>query len=194
MEDIQKYYENTENALPHLMVKKFINMNIKPKNAIDLGCGAGRDTIYLIKNGWKVLSIDKEDNREIIASKLDNEEIEMFDFRCLNFENIELEKNNLLVANFSIPFCNKGYFNDFWNKISNSIFKDGYFVGNFFGLNDSWAKTKKEMVFLSKDQVLKLFKDSFKIIEFNEVDKNGKTGLGKMKHWHIYNVIAKKII
>ena len=30
MGDIQKYYENTENALPHPMVKKFINMNIKP--------------------------------------------------------------------------------------------------------------------------------------------------------------------
>ena len=31
MGDIQKYYENTENALPHPMVKKFINMNSNPK-------------------------------------------------------------------------------------------------------------------------------------------------------------------
>lgn len=31
MEDIQKYYENTENALPHLMVKKFINMILNQK-------------------------------------------------------------------------------------------------------------------------------------------------------------------
>ena len=48
------------------------------------------------------------------------------------------------------------------------------------------------MVFLTKEQVLSLFKDIFEIIEFNEVEKNGKTGLGKIKHWHIYNVIAKK--
>ena len=48
------------------------------------------------------------------------------------------------------------------------------------------------MVFLTKEQVLSLFKDRFEIIEFNEVEKNGKTGLGKIKHWHIYNVIAKK--
>lgn len=34
MDDIQKYYENTKNALPHPMVKKFINMNIKTENAI----------------------------------------------------------------------------------------------------------------------------------------------------------------
>lgn len=49
------------------------------------------------------------------------------------------------------------------------------------------------MVFLSKEQVLELFNGLFKVVEFNEVEKNGKTGLGKMKHWHIYNVIAKKM-
>ena len=36
------------------------------------------------------------------------------------------------------------------------------------------------MVFLTKEQVLSLFKDTFEIIEFNEVEKNGETGLGKM--------------
>ena len=41
---------------------------------------------------------------------------------------------------------------------------------------------------LSREQVL----DLFEIIEFNEIEKDGKTGLGKMKYWHIYNVIAKK--
>ena len=70
--------------------------------------------------------------------------------------------------------------------------KNGYFVGNFFGLNDSWAKIKKEMVFLSKEQILDLFKNSFEIIYFNEIEKDGKTGLGNLKHWHVYNVIAKK--
>ena len=65
-------------------------------------------------------------------------------------------------------------------------------MGNFCGLNDSWTKIKKEMVFLSKEQILDLFKNSFEIIHFNEIEKDEKTGLGKMKHWHIYNVIAKK--
>lgn len=65
-------------------------------------------------------------------------------------------------------------------------------MGNFFGLNDSWTKIKEQMVFLSKEQVLDLFKGSFEIIQFNEIEKDGKTGLGKMKHWHIYNIIAKK--
>ena len=63
------------------------------------------------------------------VKKLNNglSEIERFNFKCQNFENIELEKNNLLVANFSIPFCNRNYFNDFWNKISNSILEERIF-------------------------------------------------------------------
>ena len=48
------------------------------------------------------------------------------------------------------------------------------------------------MVFLTKKQVLSLFKESFNIVYFGEIERDGKTGLGKMKHWHIYNVIAKK--
>ena len=178
MENIKKYYENTKDACPHFTTKQFIKMNIAPKNAIDLGCGAGRDTVFLIKNGWNVLAIDKE-------------ELKKFRFYKSNFEDLKLENNSLVVANFSIPFCDKNYFLKFWDNITNSILKDGYFVGNFFGLNDSWVELKNNMVFLSKDQVIDLFND-FEIISFKEIEKDALTGLNKMKHWHIFNVIAKK--
>ena len=132
MDDIQKYYENTKNALPHPMVKKFVNMNIKTENAIDLGCGTGSDTVYLIKNGWNVLAIDKEDTEQFISSKLNNEEIKRFRFDSQNFETIQLERTKLLVANFSIPFCKKDCFNQFWNKIVDSILKERIFCRKFF--------------------------------------------------------------
>ena len=109
-------------------------MNIKPTNAIDLGCGAGRDTIYLIKNGWNVLAIDREDTKEIISRKLDKDELEKFRFDSQSFENIELEKTNLVVANFCIPFCNKQFFNEFWNKVTDSILKERIFCGKLFWL------------------------------------------------------------
>ena len=66
----------------------------------------------------------------------------------------------------------------------------GYFVGNFFGINDEW-RNNKTMLFLDKQHVLELFK-KFEIIEFQEIEKDTKTGLGKMKHWNIFDVIAKK--
>ena len=192
MNNIEKYYSNTKNAKPNYTVKRFIELKIKPGNAIEIGCGAGRDTVYLIKNGWKVLAIDNEDVESIITNKLSKEELKQFKFVKQKFEDIELENNNLVVANFSLPFCDKNNFKEFWDKINDSILKDGYFVGNFFGNKDEWKNTKGEMTFLTKEQVIEMFKD-FKIIELQEIEKDGLTGLGKMKHWHIFNVIAKKI-
>ena len=191
MKKIEKYYESTADANPNYIVKKFIELKIEPGNAVELGCGAGRDTVCLIKNGWNVLAIDRENVESRIVAKLSEEELKQFKFSKQKFEYIELEKNNLVVSNFSLPFCNKNNFKELWNKINDSILKDGYFVGNFFGNNDEWKSTKEEMTFLTKEQVIELFKD-FEIIEFKEVEKDGTTGLGKMKHWHIFNVIAKK--
>lgn len=47
------------------------------------------------------------------------------------------------------------------------------------------------MVFLSKEQVLNLFNE-FEIIEFKENERDGETALGKIKHWHTFDIIAKK--
>lgn len=38
------------------------------------------------------------------------------------------------------------------------------------------------MTFLSKERVTDLFKE-FEIINFKEVEKDGLTGMGKIKHW-----------
>lgn len=189
--NIEKYYDNTENEMPNYTVKKFIELNVEPGNAVELGCGAGRDTVYLIRNGWNVLAIDREDVETRIVSKLLVEELEQFEFFKQRFEDIELENSNLVVANFSLPFCNKNNFKELWAKINHSILKDGYFVGNFLGDKDEWKIAKEKMTFLTKDQVMELFRN-FDIVEFKEVEKDGLTGLGKMKHWHIFNVIAKK--
>ena len=190
MRSIEKYYDNTKNAEPNYIVKEFIKLNVRPGNAVELGCGAGRDTVYLIKNGWNVLAIDKENVKSRIVEKLSKDELKKFKFSKQKFECIELEKNDLIVSNFSLSFCNKNDFEKLWNKIRNSILNNGYFVGNFFGNNDEWKNIKEEMTFLTKRQTIQLFKD-FEIIKFKEVEKDGLTGSGKIKHCHIFNVIAK---
>lgn len=132
MRNIEKYYENTKNALPHENIKEFIKISNKPGKAIDLGCGTGRDTVFLIKNGWKVFAIDREDNMQMISNKLKPEELNRFKFISQSFEKIELEENNLVVANFSLPFCRKEYFNELWEKIVQSISTGRLFCWKLF--------------------------------------------------------------
>ncbi len=70
---------------------------------------------------------------------------------------------------------------------------NGYFVGNFFGKKDTWAKTKENLVFLAEQEVKALF-CNFELIQFNEIEKNATIASGEEKHWHIYDIIAKKKI
>ncbi len=188
----EKYYDNTESNMPRKNVKYFIeNMKIQPGKAIDIGCGAGNDTVYLIKNGWSVTSIDKENVEERISKRLNKEELTRFNFQKQELETIKLRMSDLIIANYSLSFCNKQEFNKMWKTIEENIVQEGYFVGNFFGINDSWSKYKFNMTFFTKNQVMDLFKE-FEIIKFDEIGKDALTGLGKMKHWHIFNVIAKR--
>lgn len=140
MKNIEKYYDNTESCSPRKNVKYFVEeIREKPKKAIELGCGAGNDTVYLIKNNWKVLAIDREDVEKRIRKRLKQEELERFRFQKQNFENVALEENNLLVANFCLPFCDKNKFEELWDKISKSILPKRIFCRKLF-----WNKRRME--------------------------------------------------
>ena len=60
----ETYYRNLKESEKDFlndmwMIKyKDIICNINNKNAIDLGCGLGQDSIWLMKNGFNVISCD----------------------------------------------------------------------------------------------------------------------------------------
>lgn len=80
-----------------------------------------------------------------------------------------------------------------WREICLNINNNGFFVENFFGINDEWNTKDDKRTFLSKEDVIKLFSD-FEILEIQEIEKNKPTAEGKMKHWHTIEIIAKKIV
>ena len=71
MQNWIQYYDKTKKEYPRNNVKFLIDsLNFKPTDAIDLGCGQGNDTVYLINNDFKVLGIDKENVEDIIRARL----------------------------------------------------------------------------------------------------------------------------
>lgn len=189
--NISEYYKKTENYNAHKNVINFLNLNVLPSDAIDLGCGAGRDTIALIKKGWNVLAIDKEDTEEIIRKHLTDEEQKKMKFLNAKFGRMDIPKTKLIVANYSLSFSKRELFNEIWKKIDDSIIKGGYFVGTLFGKNDSWAKGKNDMTFFDTNNINEMFKE-YKILKYEEIEKDKKTALGQDKHWHIFDITAIK--
>lgn len=192
MQNWIQYYDKTKKEYPRNNVKFLIDsLNFKPTDAIDLGCGQGNDTVYLINNDFRVLGIDKENVEEIIRERLSQDKQKYFQFKKQKLEYLKIPNTDLIIANFSLSFCKKEYFKSMWQKIVESINLNGYFVGTIFGINDSWNKKYRDMSFFDKEDVKRLF-NKFKIIVFEEIENDKPTALGEEKHWHFYNIIAQK--
>ena len=118
----EPYYKHTKGLKPHENVIEFLEKDIKPRQAIDLGCGAGRDTIALLKSGWRVLAIDREEKAKgHILEQVKKNDFSRFRFKQADFRHVELGKVDLIVSNLTLSFCPKSDFSTLWNKISNSI-------------------------------------------------------------------------
>ena len=166
MLNANKYYEKTEVNRPSPLLKKFFmygyNKQLSGNIAIDLGCGAGNDTVELINNGFIVTAIDSEVGvKEILQRRIsDSEKLNVI---INDFSKINLPKADLINANMSLFFV-KDNFNTFIENMIKSINKNGFFIGNFLGKEDDWVNDKTTV---EKEKLLVSFKD-FKIFYFSE--------------------------
>ena len=193
MKNSEEYYNKTKGNKPSGLLKTFFFMNfdkeLKGKTAIDLGAGAGNDAKYLLEKGFKVTCIDKEEkSKEIIMSQItQNENLK---FVLQEFENLKLDKVDLIYSCFSLHFCNPEKFDSLMYEITENIKSNGFFVGNFLGEEDGWYGNDT-MTFLSKEKVLDYFKD-FEIKYYAEKKYVKETVIGDKKNWHVFEIMAMK--
>ena len=186
-----EYYKKTMNNPPSSLIRLFFdkkyNLKVVGNTAIDLGCGAGNDTAFLLEKGYKVIAIDQEEQvGEIIKNRnLNKENLELI---IADFTKIKIPMADLIFENFSLDFV-KDNFSEFIKKVLKSIKQNGFFVGNFLGEEDDWKANGRTTV--EKDELMNSFKD-LKMFYFSEEKYYQDTASGKNKFWHVYTVIAQK--
>lgn len=186
MKDWTNYQNKTYGDDACKLIIDFLD-KYKVDSAIDLGCGSGNETVYMVKNGIKVLAIDRQLNQDFILNRLSDSEKQLISFKESSFEDVELPKTKLLTAFFSIPFCNPNNFDELWTKIYNSIEDNGYFVGQVFGDRDAWNVVESINTF-SIDKVKEYLKN-YNIIKLEEIEYVRESD---DKKWHFYDIIAQK--
>lgn len=186
MKDWTNYQNKTYGDDACKLIIDFLD-KYKVDSAIDLGCGSGNETIYMVKNGIKVLAIDRQLNQDFILNRLSDSEKQLISFKESSFEDVELPKTKLLTVFFSIPFCNPNNFDELWTKIYNSIEDNGYFVGQLFGDRDAWNVAESINTF-SIDKVKEYLKN-YNIIKLEEIEYVRESD---NKKWHFYDIIAQK--
>jgi tellurite methyltransferase len=159
--------------------------------AVDLGCGDGRDTVELLRRGWRVVAIDSEpeaiDRLRTRTADLADAALETL---VALFEDATWPAADLVNAGFSLPFCPPEHFEGVWERVRGSIQRNGRFSGQLFGDRDEWVG-EKELTFHPRATAIALFED-FVLERFEEVDEDGRTATGEPKHWHVYHVVARR--
>lgn len=192
----EDYFRAIEGRVVHPLLLDALNLfaeeiHDSPRFAIDLGCGDGTETAWLLEQGWDVLAVDGDPKAiKYLMKKVRPDQLGRLQTQIAKFEDMLLAPADLIHAAFSLPFCSPEHFDHFWNKIVKAVKPNGRVAVQFFGPNDSWAVDNPEMSFHSAEHINNMF-DVFEIESFSEVDEAGQSTTGP-KHWHIFEVIARK--
>jgi SAM-dependent methyltransferase len=160
--------------------------------AIDLGCGAGADTREMLRRGWRVLAIDREADaiQRVLAGMPHGAEARLQTWLAAFEDLTSLPECDLVNASYSLPFCPPANFEGLWRCIVSAIRPRGRFSGTLFGDHDGWVGTDS-MTFHSQDNVDALMRP-FHVEMLIEEDRDVSTALGQTKHWHTFQIVARK--
>lgn len=192
----QLYYDRSMDVdvYPHLKLALEILDPALPREAVDVGCGAGRDALFLIERGFRVYAYDKSDEAIARLSEQGRAHLNQKLFpQVSHFEAFDYPSVSLVSACSSLFFCSPAVFSQAWMNITESLLAGGVFCGHFMGPNDSWAKMGRgDLTVHSLAELKALLQGRFNIIDLYEHDAPGMTLIGRQKHWHTYSVVARK--
>ncbi len=162
-----------------------------PRLAIDLGCGEGRDTIELLRRGWRVLAIDDHADAFVhLAPRVRPEDAPRLETRVAGFQRTPLPSADLVNASYALPFCEPADFPVLWDRIVQSIRPGGRFAGQLFGDRDAWAALPGRS-HQTEDHARSLL-DSFDVEQFRIEENDSPSTTGPVKHWHVFHIVARK--
>lgn len=161
--------------------------------AVDLGCGEGRDTLEMLRRGWRVVAIDGHESAFDWMKKrpglLEHPDLEA---RLDSFETCSIPECLLLNASFSLPFCHPDAFDALWTVIRAAIRPGGRFAGQLFGERDSWAALP-DRSHHTRVQVERLLL-GLDVEYFQEEESDSKDAQGVDKHWHVFHIVARRAV
>ena len=182
----RRYYEaNSERKVSPLLLEALQLGEFK--TALELGCGAGVDAKEIAGQGIKLTAVDI--NPEVKEFLKDTSNINVI---ISSFEEFDFGKYDVIYSSGSLPFMKRSDFFNVLEKIKEALYPGGVFAARFWGANDDWNKPGREdgATFATVEEIKEVFKD-LEEVKFEEKEKDGKTALGKQKHWHIIDVIYR---
>ncbi|PSW21895.1 SAM-dependent methyltransferase [Photobacterium sanctipauli] len=171
---------------------EFLGSRSGKKVAVDIACGTGRDTLYLLENGYQVYAFDNDIPRLETLSQHpltgDNPDL---DIQISSFAEYEFPRANLINASACLFFSTETDFNILWNNIQNSLCHDGIFCGHFLG-NETLEENEQLPILTHSQRELEHLLNEYYIISWKKKQEYSAHLTGKKRLWLIHTIIAMK--
>ncbi len=184
-----KDFYNITKDRPHWpLLEQAVSLLARREKTLDLGCGAGRDTRYLLEQGFYVTAVDSNPHAIALLADFPQDHLRAVQS---SFDDFEFETYDLVNAHFALPFVPEEHFHEVFGRVKRALNAGGIFVGQFFGVNDEWNTPENRMTFFTREQAEDELK-GLKVVEFREEDVDSHVADGTPKHWHVFHIIAQK--
>lgn len=97
----ENFYEDRKRDIPFFKVKgpdenlvEYFSKGLSPKRVLELGCGPGRNSIYMAKQGCSVNAIDISEKAIMWAKERANEEGLNINFHCVSIFDFEFDSHS----------------------------------------------------------------------------------------------------
>lgn len=167
------------------LVQLIESEQVKPCKALDLGCGLGRNSIYLAKLGFEVTAVDLSPDAITKANRLAVEADVDIDYRAIDLlEDLDgIDEQFEFIIEWNVlhhiyPQNRKKYA----QAVEKLLAKDGKYLSvcfsednTNFGGEGKYRETKlsTQIYFSSEQEIRELFDPHFKILELKTISVQG---------------------
>jgi len=144
-----------------------------PLSAVDLGCGAGRDTRELLRAGWRVLAVDREEGAIAAVEAATEPHLRAaLEVRVADLADVDVPPCDLVNASLSLPFLPPDAFWATWERILAALPVGGRFAAMLF---------------------VRARLGSFQIEHWVDSEEDTTTALGEPHHFHLVELVARRL-
>jgi SAM-dependent methyltransferase len=159
--------------------------------AVDLGCGAGRDARALLRAGWRVLAVDREQAAiDALLAATPPGDRGRLETRVADIAGFPIPACDLVNANLSLQFLDRRAYAAAWAAIRGALVPGGRVAAMVFGDRDE-AASDPAMTCPSPRSIRARVR-RFDVECWTEREEDGQTALGEPHHIHLVEFVARR--
>lgn len=159
-----KKYKETPSLLKSREVSKKLSdilKEVKGKKALEIACGAGRNSIYLAQKGF---NIDALDISEVAIETLDNQ-----GFKNINTKVMDLEGFIPEVNSYDLIVMTNYLDRELIPKLANALKKEGIlFIETYMNHEENEKAPSNPDFLLKKEELKTYFDEKFEVLAYDE--------------------------